>query len=233
MPSRGRGVRQASHQRTRATLDPQIFAESGGMARLYDSRKRILVTGGAGFLGSHLIDRLLAAGHEVLCVDNLFTGTKRNIEHLHEQPRFEFMRHDVTLSALCRGRRDLQPGLPGLAHPLPARSGADDQDVGARRHQHAGARQAPEVPHPAGLDQRGVRRPVGAPADPRRTGATSIRSASRSCYDEGKRCAETLFFDYHRQHKLRDQGRAHLQHLRAAHASRPTGAWCRTSSCRR
>jgi GDP-mannose 4,6 dehydratase len=66
------------------------------MARLYDSRKRILVTGGAGFLGSHLIDRLLALGHEVLCVDNLFTGTKRNIEHLHGVPRFEFVRHDVT-----------------------------------------------------------------------------------------------------------------------------------------
>ena len=66
------------------------------MARLYDSRKRILVTGGAGFLGSHLIDRLLAPGHEVLCVDNLFTGTKRNIEHLLGHPRFEFMRHDVT-----------------------------------------------------------------------------------------------------------------------------------------
>lgn len=64
--------------------------------RLYDSRKRSLVTGGAGFLGSHLIDRLLERGDEVLCVDNLFTGTKRNIEHLHNHPRFEFMRHDVT-----------------------------------------------------------------------------------------------------------------------------------------
>ena len=66
------------------------------MARSYGTRKRILVTGGAGFLGSHLIDRLLSDGHEVLCVDNLFTGTKRNIEHLHTNPRFEFMRHDVT-----------------------------------------------------------------------------------------------------------------------------------------
>ena len=66
------------------------------MPRLYESRKRILVTGGAGFLGSHLIDRLLENGHEVLCVDNLFTGTKRNLEHLHAQPRFEFIRHDVT-----------------------------------------------------------------------------------------------------------------------------------------
>ena len=66
------------------------------LARLYDRRKRILVTGGAGFLGSHLIDRLLADGHEVLCADNLFTGTKQNREHLHSHTRFEFLRHDVT-----------------------------------------------------------------------------------------------------------------------------------------
>ncbi|WP_374333956.1 GDP-mannose 4,6-dehydratase, partial [Aestuariivirga sp.] len=65
------------------------------MARLYESRKRILVTGGAGFLGSHLIDRLIEQGHEVICADNLFTGSKRNFEHLHNHPRFEFMRHDV------------------------------------------------------------------------------------------------------------------------------------------
>ena len=66
------------------------------MTRLYDSRKRILVTGGAGFVGSHLIDRLIDQGHEVLCADNLFTGSKRNIDHLHNHQRFEFLRHDVT-----------------------------------------------------------------------------------------------------------------------------------------
>ena len=68
------------------------------MPRVYDSRRRILVTGGAGFLGSHLIDRLLSDGHEVLCADNLFTGSKRNVDHLHNHPRFEFMRHDVCFS---------------------------------------------------------------------------------------------------------------------------------------
>src|SRR5262245_40354854 len=68
------------------------------MARIYESRKRILVTGGAGFLGSHLIDRLLDLGHEVLCADNLFTGTKRKIDHLHNHSRFEFMRHDITFA---------------------------------------------------------------------------------------------------------------------------------------
>ena len=67
------------------------------MARKYFSQKRILVTGGAGFLGSHLIDRLLEQGHDVLCVDNLFTGSKRNIQHLLQNPNFEFMRHDVCL----------------------------------------------------------------------------------------------------------------------------------------
>ena len=67
------------------------------MGRVYNSRKRVLVTGGAGFVGSHLIDRLLDQGHEVLCVDNLFTGTKRNIEHLQGHTHFEFMRHDVTI----------------------------------------------------------------------------------------------------------------------------------------
>src|SRR5450759_4429350 len=66
------------------------------MSRAYDSHKRMLITGGAGFIGSHLSTRLLDQGNEVLCVDNLFTGTKRNIEHLHTHPRFEFIRHDVT-----------------------------------------------------------------------------------------------------------------------------------------
>ena len=89
------------------------------MRRNYDSCKRVLVTGGAGFLGSHLIDRLLSDGHEVVCVDNLFTGTKHNIEHLHANPRFEFLRHDITFP-LRRSRRNLQLGLPRVAGPIPA-----------------------------------------------------------------------------------------------------------------
>lgn len=83
------------------------------VARLYDSRKRILVTGGAEFIGSHLIDRLLAGGHEVICLDNLFTGTKRNIDHLHDNPRFEFMRHDVTFPSMSRLMRStISPARP-------------------------------------------------------------------------------------------------------------------------
>jgi UDP-glucuronate decarboxylase len=169
--------------------------------RSYDGKKRILVTGGAGFLGSHLCERLLAMGHDLLCVDNFYTGTKENIAHLIGDPRFELMRHDVTFP-LCRGRRDLQPGLPGVTHPLSVRSGADHQDhrarainmLGLAKRVKAKILQAstsevygdPKV-HPQTEDYWGHVNPIGL----------------RSCYDEGKRCAETLFFDYLRQHKLR------------------------------
>ena len=164
--------------------------------------RTVLVTGGAGFLGSHLCDRLLADGADVICVDNFFTGSKHNIRHLLGHPRFELHAPRRDVPALCRGRPDLQPGLPGFARALPARSRADHQDQRAWRHQYAGPGQAAQVPHLPGLDIGGVRRPDRASADRSATGATSIRSASRSCYDEGKRCAETLFFDYHRQHGL-------------------------------
>ena len=171
------------------------------MSRLYDSRKRILVTGGAGFLGSHLIDRLLEQGHEVICVDNLFTGTKRNIEHLHNHPRFEFMRHDVTFPLYVEVDEIYNLACP--ASPIhyqhdPVQTtktsvhGAINM-LGLAKRLKAKVFQAstsevygdPSV-HPQPEDYWGNVNPIG----------------TRSCYDEGKRCAETLFFDYWRQHDL-------------------------------
>jgi UDP-glucuronate decarboxylase len=171
------------------------------MTRLYESRKRILVTGGAGFLGSHLIDRLIEQGHEVVCVDNLFTGTKRNIEHHHAQPRFEFIRHDVTypLSVEVDEIYNLAcPASPVHYQHDPVQTtktsviGAINM-LGLARRLKARVLQAstsevygdPEV-HPQREDYWGHVNPIGP----------------RSCYDEGKRSAETLFFDYHRQHGL-------------------------------
>lgn len=171
------------------------------MPRLYGSRKRILVTGGAGFLGSHLIDRLLEQGHEVLCVDNLFTGTKRNLEHLHIHPRFEFMRHDVTFPLYIEADEIYNLACP--ASPIhyqhdPVQTtktsvhGAINM-LGLAKRLKCPILQAstsevygdPTV-HPQTEDYWGNVNPIGP----------------RSCYDEGKRCAETLFFDYHRQHGL-------------------------------
>jgi UDP-glucuronate decarboxylase len=171
------------------------------MARAYDSRKRILVTGGAGFLGSHLIDRLLEKGHEVLCVDNLFTGTKRNVEHLHSHPRFEFIRHDVTFPLYVEADEIYNLACP--ASPVhyqhdPVQTtktsvhGAINM-LGLAKRLKCRILQAstsevygdPAI-HPQTEDYWGNVNPIGP----------------RSCYDEGKRCAETLFFDYHRQHKL-------------------------------
>jgi UDP-glucuronate decarboxylase len=169
--------------------------------RNYDSRKRILVTGGAGFLGSHLCDRLLEQGHEVLCVDNLFTGTKRNIDHLHDHPRFEFIRHDVTFSLFVEVDEIYNLACP--ASPIhyqydPVQTtktsvhGAINM-LGLAKRLRCRIFQAstsevygdPSM-HPQKESYWGNVNPVGL----------------RSCYDEGKRCAETLFFDYHRQHRL-------------------------------
>lgn len=171
------------------------------MPRLYDSRKRILVTGGAGFLGSHLLDRLLDQGHEVVCVDNLFTGTKRNMEHLHRQLRFEFLRHDVTFPLYVEVDEIYNLACP--ASPIHYRHdpvqttktsvhGAINM-LGLAKRLKCRILQAstsevygdPRV-HPQKEDYWGNVNPIGP----------------RSCYDEGKRCAETLFFDYHRQHGL-------------------------------
>ena len=171
------------------------------MARVYESRKRILVTGGAGFLGSHLIDRLLDLGHEVLCVDNLFTGAKRNIDHLHSHPLFEFMRHDVTFPLYVEVDEIYNLACP--ASPVhyqhdPVQTtktsviGAINM-LGLAKRLRCKIFQAstsevygdPAV-HPQTESYWGNVNPIGI----------------RSCYDEGKRCAETLFFDYQRQHGL-------------------------------
>jgi len=171
------------------------------MPRLYDSRKRILVTGGAGFLGSHLIDRLLGEGHEVLCVDNLFTGSKRNIEHLHGVARFEFIRHDVTFPLYVEVDEIYNLACP--ASPIhyqydPVQTtktsvhGAINM-LGLAKRLRCRILQAstsevygdPAI-HPQVESYWGNVNPIGL----------------RSCYDEGKRCAETLFFDYRRQHGL-------------------------------
>lgn len=171
------------------------------MAKQSMTTKKILVTGGAGFLGSHLCERLLEQGHEVLCVDNLFTGTKRNILHLLSNPRFEFMRHDVTFPLYVEVDEIYNLACP--ASPVhyqfdPVQTtktsvmGAINM-LGLAKRTRAKILQAstsevygdPEI-HPQVESYRGAVNPIGI----------------RACYDEGKRCAETLFFDYQRQHNV-------------------------------
>lgn len=165
-------------------------------------QKRILVTGGAGFLGSHLCDRLVNDGHDVLCVDNFFTGSKSNISHLLARPNFEFMRHDVTFPLYVEVDEIYNLACP--ASPIhyqfdPVQTtktsvhGAINV-LGLAKRVKARVFQAstsevygdPTV-HPQTESYWGNVNPIG----------------HRACYDEGKRCAETLFFDYYRQHGLR------------------------------
>src|SRR3979490_2968906 len=171
------------------------------MVRLYSSRKRILVTGGAGFLGSHLIDRLIRNGHEVICADNLFTGSKRNIEHLYAEPRFEFLRHDVTFplfvevdeiyNLACPASPIQYQHDPVQTTKTPVHGAINMLGLAKRlkcRILQASTSEVYGDPavHPQTEDYWGHVNPIGP----------------RSCYDEGKRCAETLFFDYWRQHKM-------------------------------
>ena len=165
-------------------------------------RKRVLVTGGAGFLGSHLCERLLAEGADVICLDNFFTGTKDNVAHLMGNPHFELMRHDVTFPLYVEVDEIYNLACP--ASPIhyqhdPVQTtktsvhGAINM-LGLAKRLRAKVFQAstsevygdPDV-HPQPESYRGNVNPIGP----------------RACYDEGKRCAETLFFDYHRQHRLR------------------------------
>ncbi len=163
--------------------------------------KKILITGGGGFLGSHLCERLLNEGHEIICLDNFFTGNKQNIVHLMDNPRFEVLRHDVTLPLFIEVDEIYNLACP--ASPIhyqhdPVQTtktcvhGAINM-LGLAKRTGAKIMQAstsevygdPEI-HPQVESYWGRVNPIGI----------------RSCYDEGKRCAETLFFDYHRQHNL-------------------------------
>ena len=163
--------------------------------------KRVLVTGGAGFLGSHLCDRLIADGHEVICLDNFFTGKKKNIAHLLSNPNFELMRHDVVQPIYAEVDWIFNLACP--ASPVhyqrdPVRTIKTNvmgalNSLGCAKQNNARVLQAstsevygdPKV-HPQPESYRGAVNPIGI----------------RACYDEGKRTAETLFFDYHRQHGL-------------------------------
>ncbi len=169
--------------------------------RNYASTKRILVTGGAGFLGSHLCDRLIALGHEVVCADNLFTGSKRNVAHLQAHPRFEFLRHDVTFPLFIEVDEIWNLACP--ASPI--------------HYQHDPVQTTKTSVHGSinmlGLAKRldcrifqaSTSEVYGDPKvhpQPESYWGHVNNIGPRSCYDEGKRCAETLFFDYHRQHGL-------------------------------
>jgi UDP-glucuronate decarboxylase len=164
--------------------------------------KRILITGGAGFLGSHLSDKLISQGHEVLCVDNFFTGSRANIAHLLDNKKFELMRHDVTFPLYVEVDEIYNLACP--ASPIhyqfdPVQTtktsvmGAINM-LGLAKRLKIKVLQAstsevygdPEI-HPQPESYRGSVNPIGI----------------RACYDEGKRCAETLFFDYHRQHNVK------------------------------
>jgi UDP-glucuronate decarboxylase len=169
--------------------------------RNYEARRRILVTGGAGFLGSHLIERLLARGDEVVCADNLFTGTKRNIEHLLNHPRFEFVRHDVTFPLYIEVDQ-----IYNLACPASPIHYQHDPVATTKTSVHGAINMLGLAKRlNARIFQASTSEVYGDPTVHPQTEAYwgNVNTIGpRSCYDEGKRCAETLFFDYHRQHKL-------------------------------
>ncbi len=165
------------------------------------NRERILVTGGAGFLGSHLIDRLLERGDEVLCVDNLFTGDKSNIDHLTDHPRFEFMRHDVTFPLYVEVDQIYNLACP--ASPIHYQF----DPVQTTKTSVAGAINMLGLAKrlKARVFQASTSEIYGDPTvhpQPESYWGNVNTIGPRACYDEGKRCAETLFFDYHRQHNL-------------------------------
>ena len=167
----------------------------------YHDKQRVLVTGGAGFLGSHLCDALLARGSEVICADNFFTGAKRNISHLLTNPDFELLRHDVTFPLFVEVDAIFNLACP--ASPI--------------HYQHDPVQTTKTSVHGA-INMLGLAKRLGIPILQASTsevyGDPAVHPqreeywgnvnpiGTRACYDEGKRCAETLFFDYHRQHQL-------------------------------
>ncbi len=166
------------------------------------NNQRIVVTGGCGFLGSHLCEKLLAAGNEIICVDNCFTGTKANIFHLMDDRRFEFLRHDITFPLYLEADQIYNLACP--ASPI--------------HYQHDPVQTTKTSIHGA-INMLGLAKRINAKilqastsevyGDPRQHPQTEAYwgrvnpIGPRACYDEGKRCAETLFFDYHRQHGIR------------------------------
>jgi len=170
--------------------------------RHYDTIKRVLVTGGAGFLGSHLCERLIADGHDVLCVDNFYTGRRANVAHLLDHPNFEILRHDITFPLYVEVDEIYNLACPAapihyqfdpVATTKVSVHGSINM-LGLAKRTKARIFQAstsevygdPQI-HPQPESYWGHVNPIGL----------------RSCYDEGKRCAETLFFDYRRQHSVR------------------------------
>ena len=177
-----------------------IRTKDNKVAMSFD-RKRVAITGGAGFLGSHLCEKLLAAGQDVLCIDNFFTGSRDNIRHLLREPNFELMRHDITFPIFIEVDQIYNlacPASPVYYQYDPVQTTKTSVHgvinmLGLTKRVRARILQAstsevygdPEM-HPQSEDYWGRVNPIGP----------------RACYDEGKRCAETLFFDYYRQYKL-------------------------------
>jgi UDP-glucuronate decarboxylase len=208
---------QSTHQRTASICMALI--------------KRILVTGGAGFLGSHLCERLVGEGHDVLCLDNFFTSQKSNVEHLLAKPNFELIRHDVTVPINLEVDEIYNlacPAAPGHYQYNPIKTmktsviGSINM-LGMAKRCRAKILQAstsevygdPEI-HPQVESYRGSVNPIGP----------------RACYDEGKRAAETLFVDYHRMNKVNVRIVRILTRT-ARGCIHTTDAWCRTLSARR
>jgi UDP-glucuronate decarboxylase len=163
--------------------------------------KRILVTGGAGFLGSHLCDLLLAEGNEVLCVDNFFTGRRKNIHHLLDSKNFEFLRHDVTMPLYVEVDEIYNLACPAspIHYQFDPVQTTKTSVLGAINMLGLAKRLKIKILQASTSEVYGD--PEVHPQPESYKGSVSV-TGPRACYDEGKRCAETLFFDYHRQHKL-------------------------------